>query len=88
MASGWKLLSGTGSYYRDFMKSSHYRNRFGVVSFSQNSAEKTQRVIPGGVAVPFCFRFALRATLQQNGTLSSPKRTSAFLWKSPVPTAS
>src|SRR5271166_1620011 len=50
---------------------SHYRNRFGVVSLSQNSAEKTQRVILGGVAVPFCFRFALRATLQQNGTLSS-----------------
>src|SRR5271157_5416568 len=26
----------------------HYRNRFGVVPFSQNLAEETQRVIPGG----------------------------------------
>src|ERR1035441_3564066 len=47
---------------------SHYRNGFGVVSLSQNLAEETQRVIHGGVAIPFCFRSALRATLQQNGT--------------------
>src|SRR5271157_3876101 len=26
----------------------HYRNRFGVVPFSQDLAEETQRVIPGG----------------------------------------
>ena len=39
-------------------------------------------MIPGGVAAPFCFRFALRATLQQNGTL--PSQTTTFQgWAKP-----
>src|SRR6266542_5593589 len=50
---------------------SHHRDRLGVVSLSQNATEETQRVILEGGAVPLCFRFALRASLQQNGTLSS-----------------
>ena len=36
-------------------------------------------MIPGGVAVRFCFRFALRATLQQNRTLpSKPQRSKGW----------
>src|ERR1035437_781697 len=31
-----------------YRSGSHYRNRLGVVSFSQDLAEETQRVIPGG----------------------------------------
>src|ERR1035441_5027659 len=64
MASGLHqrpaLQGGARSAHRS---GTHHRDRLGVLPLPQNLAQEDERVSLG---VRFCFRYALRATLQQN----------------------
>jgi hypothetical protein len=51
--------------YADHRPGAHHRDRFRVVSLPENPAEENEGLSRG---IRFCFRSALRATLQQNRT--------------------